>query len=148
MSKVLVDRELLEQLQEKLDPHRDAVLWGTVYDVIRRAQPAEADGPSFAEVLEQASVIQQLGAKNKRIDELQASLSAVTAERDRLREHTAKAQQHALDMGNKALAANQLLIEVRGVVYQSYIDRCDPEAAGECLEKIDAVIAAMSAKEA
>lgn len=44
MSKVLVDRELLELLQERLDPHRDAVLWGNVYDALRRAQPAEAEG--------------------------------------------------------------------------------------------------------
>lgn len=59
---------------------------------------------------------------------------------DRALELTLKAQQHALDMGNKALTANQLLIEVRGVVYQSYIDRCDPEGAGECLSKIDAAM--------
>ncbi|OOE15162.1 hypothetical protein BSR09_00735 [Stutzerimonas degradans] len=51
-----------------------------------RAKPAEAEGPSFAEVLEQTSWLQQLGAKNKRIDELIAALSAVTAERDRLRD--------------------------------------------------------------
>jgi len=44
MSKVLVDRELLERLQERLDPHRDAVLWGNVYDALRRAQPAEVEG--------------------------------------------------------------------------------------------------------
>lgn len=51
MSKVLVDRELLEQLQEKLDPHRDAVLWGDVCDALRRAQPAEAEGVSSARLM-------------------------------------------------------------------------------------------------
>lgn len=34
---------------------------------------------------------------------LRNALSAVTAERDRLVEHVTKAQQHALDMGNRAL---------------------------------------------
>ena len=35
MSKVLIDRELLERVQERLDPHRDAVLWGEVCDTFR-----------------------------------------------------------------------------------------------------------------
>lgn len=51
MSKVLVDRELLEQLQENLDPHRDAVLWGEVCDALRRATPAEAEGVSNARLM-------------------------------------------------------------------------------------------------
>lgn len=50
------------------------------------AKPAEAEGSDFAEVLDQARVIQQLGDKNKQIDELRDALSAVTAERDMLRE--------------------------------------------------------------
>ena len=37
MSKVLIDRELLERVQERLDPHRDAVLWGDVCDTFRSA---------------------------------------------------------------------------------------------------------------
>lgn len=65
---------------------------------------------------------------------------ALLAERDRLREYTLKAQEHALAMGDKALAATLMLIEVRGVVYQSHIDRCDPESAGKCLDRIDAAL--------
>jgi len=122
MSKVLVDRELLEQLQEKLDPHRDAVLWGDVCDALRRAQPAEAEGVSSARLMNtlaelarraplrtlhticetqrQVSTVklerylEPVGdtladyAFTLRIyfDKLSATLSAVTAERDRLRE--------------------------------------------------------------
>jgi hypothetical protein len=37
MSKVLIDRELLERVQERLDPHRDAVLWGAVCDTFHTA---------------------------------------------------------------------------------------------------------------
>ena len=37
MSKVLIDRALLERVQERLDPHRDAVLWGDVCDTFRSA---------------------------------------------------------------------------------------------------------------
>ncbi|EWC39611.1 hypothetical protein B597_019665 [Stutzerimonas stutzeri KOS6] len=86
--------------------------------------------------------------RERELDEcLSEGIALLEAGRDRLLEHTSKAQKHALNMGNKALAANQLVMEVRGVVYQSYIDRCDPEAAGECLAKIDAVIAAMAEKE-
>ena len=40
MSKVFIDRKLLERLQERLDPHRDAVDWGMVCDAFR-AQSAE-----------------------------------------------------------------------------------------------------------
>lgn len=88
MSKVLVDRELLDQLQEKLDPHRDAVLWGEVCDAIRRAQPAEAEGVRdyLAEFAEG-----EVEAKTA-IEELQDALSAVTAERDRLREELERNQ--------------------------------------------------------
>lgn len=86
MSKVLVDREdFAHELWSaaQLAPG-EGISDGVARIAALLAQPAEADGPSFAEVLEQASVIQQLGAKNKRIDELIAALSAVTAERDRL----------------------------------------------------------------
>ncbi|GEM_PF-3537604 len=61
MSKVLVDRELLELLQERLDPHRDAAAWGALCDALRRAQPA-AEGVNHwsglklaAEVAEQSA---------------------------------------------------------------------------------------------
>ena len=56
-------------------------------------------------------MIQQLGAKNKRIDELQASLSAVTAERDRLREEATE-----LDGLRDKLSGllRQVAIELRG----------------------------------
>ncbi len=127
MSKVLVDRELLEQLQEKLDPHRDAVLWGDVCDALRRAQPAEAEGVSSARLMNtlaelarraplrtlhticetqrQVSTVklerylEPVGdtladyAFTLRIyfDKLSATLSAVTAERDRLRDAAGKA---------------------------------------------------------
>lgn len=37
MSKVLIDRALLERVQERLDPHRDAVLWGAVCDTFHTA---------------------------------------------------------------------------------------------------------------
>lgn len=37
MSKVLIDRALLERIQERLDPHRDAVLWGAVCDTFHTA---------------------------------------------------------------------------------------------------------------
>lgn len=85
MSKVLVDRELLERIVNT--NMADYAVIAYQHKEIRAilAQPAEAEGPSFAEVLEQASVIQQLGAKNKRIDELQTALLAVTAELDRMR---------------------------------------------------------------
>lgn len=128
MSKVLVDRELLEQLQEKLDPHRDAVLWGDVCDALRRAQPAEAEGVSSARLMNtlaelarraplrtlhticetqrQVSTVklerylEPVGdtladyAFTLRIyfDKLSATLSAVTAERDRLQSQLAEAQ--------------------------------------------------------
>jgi hypothetical protein len=51
MSKVLVDRELLELLQERLDPHRDAAAWGALCDALRRAQPAEAEEVSNARLM-------------------------------------------------------------------------------------------------
>lgn len=35
MRKVLTDRKLLERLQERLDPHRDAVDWGMLCDTLR-----------------------------------------------------------------------------------------------------------------
>lgn len=82
MSKVLVDLEEIEAVRNTLANGGGAVGVLRWAESVLAAQPAEAEGPSFAEVLEQASVIQQLGAKNKRIDELQAALSAVTAERD------------------------------------------------------------------
>lgn len=37
MSKVFIDRALLERVQERLDPHRDAVLWGAVCDTFHTA---------------------------------------------------------------------------------------------------------------
>ena len=37
MSKVFIDRALLERVQERLDPHRDAVLWGAVCDTFHAA---------------------------------------------------------------------------------------------------------------
>lgn len=131
MSTVLVDRELLERLQEKLDPHRDAVLWGEVCNALRRAQPAEAEGVSNARLMNtlaelarraplrtlhticetqhQVSTVKlerYLGpiggtlagyAFTLRIDfdKLSATLSAVTAERDRLREQVKSLQSDA-----------------------------------------------------
>ena len=121
MSKVLVDRELLELLQERLDPHRDAAAWGALCDALRRAQPAEAEEVSNARLMNtlaelarraplrtlhticetqhQVSTVklerylEPVGdtlagyAFTLRIDfnKLSAALSAVTAERDRLR---------------------------------------------------------------
>ncbi|WP_312724029.1 hypothetical protein [Stutzerimonas kunmingensis] len=127
MSKVLVDRELLDQLQEKLDPHRDAVLWGEVCNALRRAQTAEAEGVSNARLMNTLAELarraplrtlhticetqRQISAvKLERylgpigdtlagyaftlridFDKLSAALSAVTAERDRLRDAAGKA---------------------------------------------------------
>lgn len=79
MSKVLVDRELLQQL---LDEGPRSVTWAAQEQArALLAQPAEAEGvrdylTEFAEG--------EVEAKTA-IEELQDALSAVTAERDRLR---------------------------------------------------------------
>ncbi|GEM_PF-1742625 len=98
MSKVLVDRELLERLQERLDPHRDAAAWGALCDALRRAQPTEAEGAvaQLRRVIDELKagfvVCQQCGDQEDtatldcvpELEAIAAALSAVTAERDRL----------------------------------------------------------------
>jgi len=89
MSKVLVDRELLDLLRNFTFLHDDGcagALRGNI-DKALAAQPAEAEGvrdylTEFAEG--------EVEAKTA-IEELQDALSAVTAERDRLRDAAGKA---------------------------------------------------------
>lgn len=89
MSKVLVDRELLERVTNMLDAHNYAKDAEALMAAI--AQPAEAEGvrdylTEFAEG--------EVEAKTA-IEELQDALSAVTAERDRLREENERLKRAA-----------------------------------------------------
>jgi hypothetical protein len=116
MSKVLVDRELLELLQERLDPHRDAATWGALCDALRRAQPAEAEGADMDAILKQVEREFEMGGLSdglyadyatevaKRY--ASAALSAVTAERDRLLQGLAKSETNTMALMVKHFAGS------------------------------------------
>ena len=51
--KLLIDRKLLERLQERLDPHTDARDWGMVCDAFRAQLPSKGGWLSTAWLYEQ-----------------------------------------------------------------------------------------------
>lgn len=144
MSKVLVDRELLERIANKAaflhDTRKDQDKLAEIL-----AQPADAEGVEVVGVIDEADdgcFVElmndrtfRLGENLVRQSDHLAALSAVTAERDRLRE------------------AAELLSRLRGLI------NCTPEndidkipvwisTKHPTIERIDALLAAMAAKEA
>jgi hypothetical protein len=59
-TELLIDRKLLERLQERLDPHRDAVDWGMVCDAFhaQSAEPVQGEAVAYGDT-------DQLAALNK-----------------------------------------------------------------------------------
>lgn len=117
MSKVLVDRELLSVLRSC------TLAWAAEYqwrnnlreihedhkDAVERAEAilAQPDDQASSETsLDTPLMIQRLGNRNKRIDELEASLSAVTAERDRLLQELAKSETNTMALMVKHFAGS------------------------------------------
>lgn len=78
--KLLIDRKLLERLQERLDPHVDARDWGMVCDAFRTQQSSQGgEAVEPVELLREAVRVLDGWQSTDDLDEMQERIDAKLA---------------------------------------------------------------------